>query len=138
MTLSEALESRMARWAGWTFTGLVGAFMIFDSGIKLAKIGPVVESFQRLGYSPDISVGLGLVEVAILILYLTPRTAAFGAILMTALLGGAVASHLRMGDPWPSHILFGVYVGVLAWTGLYLRDRRLRDLVPIRRYRPQA
>ncbi|UTP40153.1 DoxX family protein [Phenylobacterium sp. LH3H17] len=132
MSLSKAFQSRPARIVSWVLTGLVGLFMAMDCGIKLAKIPQVTESFHRLGYSGDISLGLGLTELAIMILYLTPRTAVLGAILMTALLGGAITSHLRVGDPWPSHILFGVYIGVMAWGGLFLRDPRLRDIMPFR------
>jgi hypothetical protein len=117
---------------GWAMTGLVGAFMAFDATIKLLVIQPVVDAFNQLGFPVALARGMGVLEVVILILYLTPRTAVLGAVLLTALLGGAVASHLRLLDPWASHILSGVYVGVLAWGGLYLRDARLRRLLPFR------
>ena len=74
---------------------------------------------------------LGVLELLILALYLTPRTAVLGAVILTGLLGGAVATHLRLMDPLFSHVLFGVYVGVLAWGGLYLRETRLRELLPL-------
>jgi hypothetical protein len=118
--------------AGWTMTALVAAFMAFDASIKLLVIQPVVDAFQQLGFPVSLARGMGVLEVLILALYLTPRTAVLGAVLMTGLLGGAVASHLRLLDPWFSHILSGVYVGVLAWGGLYLRDERLRRLLPLR------
>jgi hypothetical protein len=113
-------------------TGLVGAFLAFDGVIKLLVIPPVVDAFQGIGFPVSLARGMGVLEVAILVLYLTPRTAVLGAILLTGLLGGAVASHLRLLDPLFSHILSGVYVGALAWGGLYLRDERLRRLLPLR------
>ncbi|HEX4711441.1 DoxX family protein [Phenylobacterium sp.] len=117
---------------GWAMTGLVGAFLAFDGVIKLLVIPPVVDAFQGIGFPVSLARGMGVLEVAILVLYLTPRTAVLGAILLTGLLGGAVASHLRLLDPLFSHILSGVYVGALAWGGLYLRDERLRRLLPLR------
>lgn len=117
---------------GWTMTGLVGAFVAFDATIKLLVIQPVVDAFHQLGFPVELARGMGVLELVILILYLTPRTAVLGAVLLTGLLGGAVASHLRLLDPWVSHILSGVYVGVLAWGGLYFRDERLRRLLPFR------
>jgi DoxX-like family len=120
------------RAIGWTMTALVGAFIAFDASIKLLVIRPVVDSFQQMGFPVSLARGLGVLELVILVLYLMPRTAVLGAILLTGLLGGAVASHLRLLDPLFSHVLFGVYVGVLAWGGLYLRDEQLRRLLPIR------
>jgi hypothetical protein len=117
---------------GWAMTGLVGAFLAMDASIKLLVIRPVVDAFQQIGFPIGLARGMGVMELVILALYLTPRTAVLGAVLLTGLLGGAVASHLRLLDPWFSHVLFGVYVGVLAWGGLYLRDERLRRLLPLR------
>lgn len=117
---------------GWALTGLVVAFLLFDSVIKLIKIEPVVQSFQELGYQASVARGIGVMELTIVILYAVPRTAIFGAILLTGLLGGAIASHARLADPLFTHTLFGVYVGLLAWGGLYLRDAHLRTLVPLR------
>lgn len=131
-TTSEQTRPSTQQIVGWIMTALVGAFLAFDASIKLLVIRPVVDSFQQLGFPVSLSHGLGVLEVLILALYLTPRTAVLGAVLMTGLLGGAVASHLRLLDPLFSHVLFGVYVGVLAWGGLYLRDGRLRRLLPLR------
>jgi hypothetical protein len=117
---------------GWAMTGLVAAFLAFDGVIKLLVIRPVVDAFHDLGFPVSLARGMGVLEVVILLLYLTPRTAMLGALLLTGLLGGAVASHLRLLDPLFSHILSGVYVGALAWGGLYLRDERLRRLLPLR------
>jgi hypothetical protein len=117
---------------GWAMTVLVGAFLAFDASIKLLVIRPVIDAFQQIGFPISLARGMGVLEMLILALYLTPRTAVLGAVLLTGLLGGAVASHLRLLDPWVSHVLFGVYVGAFAWGGLYLRDARLRQLLPLR------
>lgn len=116
-------------WIGWILTGLVAAFLAFDAAIKLIKIAPVTEAFQQLGYPDHLARGLGLMQALILLLYLVPRTAVLGAILMTGLLGGAIASHVRLEHPLFSHVLFGLYIGILAWGGLYLRQARVRDLI---------
>ena len=122
---------------GWTMTAFVALFLAFDAAIKLLVIRQVVEAFEQIGYPISLAHGLGLLEVLILVLYLTPQTAVLGAVLLTGLLGGAVASHLRLQDPLFSHVLFGAYVGVLAWGGLYLRDARLRRLLPLRSLAPR-
>jgi hypothetical protein len=127
-----AAHSKAALRTGWTFSGLVIAFMLFDSIIKLIKIEPVVQSFQQLGYPDSIARTIGIMELAITILYAIPRTALFGAVLLMGVLGGAIASHARLGDPLFSHTLFGVYLGIVAWGGLWLRDERLRTLFPFR------
>jgi hypothetical protein len=128
----ENINPRIASRWGWGLTSLVGLFLTMDSAIKLIKFEEVTQSFHHLGYSDTLSRGLGSLEALILLLYIVPRTSVLGAILLTALLGGAVASHVRIESPLFTHVLFGVYVGVLAWAGLYLRDRRLRELVPLR------
>jgi hypothetical protein len=117
---------------GWTLSGLFIAFMLFDSIIKLIKIEPVVQAFNELGYPDSLARTIGLMELAIAILYAVPRTAVFGAVLAMGVLGGAIASHARLGDPLFSHTLFGVYLGLFAWGGLWLRDARLRALMPWR------
>ena len=106
------------------------AFLLFDVAIKLVKIPPVVESFERLGYSPDVARGIGTLEAACLLLYLVPRTSVLGAVALTGFLGGAIATHVRVGDPLFSHVLFPVYVAALLWMGLALRDRRLAVFSP--------
>jgi hypothetical protein len=118
-------------WAGRVASALVVLFLIFDGAIKLVKIAPVTESFARLGY-PDSSARLiGGLELALIALYVVRRTSVLGAVLLTGLLGGAVATHLRVGDPVASHVLFPTYVGALLWGGLFLRDARLRVLLPL-------
>lgn len=123
-----------ALWIGRAMSGLVVAFLIFDGGIKLAPLSVVTETMQQLGYSgsPELARGLGLMTLAIALLYALPRTSILGAILLTGLLGGAMATHLRVGSPLFSHLFFGLYLGLIAWGGLYLRDVRLRRLFPLR------
>jgi hypothetical protein len=120
------------RLAGWTLTGLFTAFMVMDVGIKLARL-PVVEQTGRQLHLPAGSgFPIGVMEGVILALYLVPRTAVLGAVLVTAVMGGTAATHLIAGNPWPSHILFGPYLAVFAWGGLWLRDARLRAIFPWR------
>ena len=119
--------------AGRIITALVVAFMLFNSIIKLLKIQPVVESFAELGLPLSLAIPIGVVELAATLLYLVPRTAPLGAVLLTAIMGGAIATHLRLGSPLLSHTLFGVWLGALMWLGLWLRDPALRALLPWRR-----
>ena len=119
--------------AGTIVTAIPALFLAFDVGIKLADIPPVRESFARLGYPEASGPALGLLEGLCLAAYLAPWTSVLGAILLTGYLGGAVASHLRVGDPLLTHTLFPVYVGALLWGGIFLREERLRALVPLRR-----
>ena len=129
---SQSNSKAMTR-TGWTMSGLVILFMLFDAFGKLIVLTPVVDATRQLGYPIELIRPLGAIALACTLLYAIPRTAMLGAILLTGFLGGAVASHLRLGDPLFSHVLFGVYVGLLAWGGLYLRDARLRALMPLRR-----
>jgi len=128
-----AHQPKAMLWSGWLVTGLFVLFMAFDIGIKLIRLPVVEETLAQLGYPPGLGFGIGVMELILLALYLYPRTAVLGAALMTGLMGGAIASHLRLQDPLFSHTLFGVYLGLLAWGGLWLRDPRLRALFPIRR-----
>ena len=118
---------------GWIMSGLVVVFLVFDGTTKLMMITPVVNATVGIGYPVDVIRPLGIICLACAILYAIPRTAVLGAILLTGFLGGAVASKVRLEDPLFSQVLFGVYVGALAWGGLYLRDGRLRALFPLRR-----
>ena len=124
-----AAPARRARWAGLVISGLPVAFLIFDSAIKLVKIGPVIESMTRLGYPDQLARGIGLLEICCLAIYLVPRWAALGATLLTGFLGAAVATHLRVGDPMGSHTLFPIYVATMLWVGLWSRDARVRALL---------
>ena len=124
--------SRPMRWAGWVLTGLFTAFMVFDAGIKLIRLPVVEQSGAALHLPPGSGFGIGVMEAALLALYLYPRTSVLGAILFTGLMGGTAATHWINGNPLASHILFGVYLGILLWAGLWLRDPRIRALTPLR------
>jgi hypothetical protein len=122
-----------AFWIGWTLSGLVIAFMLMDSTMKLLALRIVVETGATLGFpGADMARGLGIVLLVCTVLYAVPRTAVLGAILLTAYLGGSVATHVRVGSPLFSHVLFGVYLGILLWVGLWSRDTRMRALLPLR------
>lgn len=120
------------RIAGYVLSGLAIVFMIFDGGIKLVPIQPVTDSMQQYGFptSDGFARGLGALLLVCTALYAYRRTSVLGAILLTAYLGGAVVTQLRAGAPLFSHLLFGVYLGIFVWGGLYLRDSRVRVLIP--------
>ncbi|MDB4957924.1 MAG: hypothetical protein JWO36_5493 [Myxococcales bacterium] len=120
------------RWGGRILTGIPVLFLAFDSAIKFIQPPEVAEASARLGLPPDLSLAIGVVLLACLALYVVPRTAPIGAVLLTGYLGGAVLAHVRVGDPWPSNTLFPIYVGALLWAGLYLRDGRVRRLIAAR------
>ncbi len=131
-TLETAVLARSpstARWSGRMLTGIPVAFMLFDATIKFAHIPEVAEASLKLGWPTHLNPVLGLIILGSLALYLWPRTAVLGATLLTGYLGGAVAIHLRVGDPLTTHVLFPVYVGALFWAGLVLRDARVRAFV---------
>ena len=123
--------SRKALWAGRIVGALPILFLLMDSVMKLLKPTFVVDATVKLGYQESTIVPLGIVLLTCVILYVIPQTSVLGAILLTGYLGGAVATHVRVGDPLFSHVLFPVYLGILIWLGLYLRDVRLRELVPL-------
>jgi len=117
-------------WTGFAMSAVVVLFLLMDSGMKLAAIQPVLEAGQQIGF-PGVAMArkLGAVLLVCTLLYVWPRTAVLGAILVTAFLGGAVATHVRLGNPLFTHVLFGVYVGVFLWAGLVLREPRLRAVL---------
>lgn len=119
--------------SGRILSGLSIAFLLFDAGMKIARVPAAIQGTVQLGYPAETILGIGLVQLVCLALYAAPRTAVVGALLLTGYLGGAVATHVRVGNPLFSHILFPTYVAALVWGGLYLRDARLRALVPVRR-----
>lgn len=133
-TTSSTATPGAALWTGRVMSGLVILFLIVDGAIKLVPIAPVTETLAQLGWpaTEEMARGLGILTLVCTLLYATPRTSVLGAILLTGYLGGAMATHLRVGSPVFSHLLFGFYLGLLAWGGLYLRDARLRTLIPIR------
>lgn len=138
--MSAIIESStsLPRWqtvTGTVMSGLIVAFLVFDGAIKMVPIAPVTETLTALGYSgdPTLARGLGAITLVCALLYAVPRTSVLGAILLTGLLGGAIATHLRVGSPVFSHLLFGVYMGLIAWGGLYLRFEEVRRMVPFKR-----
>ena len=122
------MSNKSSIWAGRILSALPVLFLLLDGVMKVVKPAFVVEATVQLGYPESVIVGLGLVLVACTILYLIPRTAVLGAILLTGYLGGAVATHVRVGGPLFS-ILMPVILGAMLWGGLYLRDERVRSLV---------
>jgi hypothetical protein len=124
--------SKQALWAGRVISALPVLFLLMDGVMKLVKPAIVVETTVKLGYPETVIVPLGIVLLVCTVLYTIPRTSVLGAILLTGYLGGAVATHVRVGDPLFTHALFPVYLGVFIWGGLYLRDTRLRALIPFR------
>ena len=118
-------------WAGRIISAFAVLFLIFDSVIKVLSMAPAVESTTQLGYPASLVVGIGILELACLAVYVIPRTAVLGAILLTGYLGGAIATQVRAGSPLFS-IIFPVIVGALVWGGLFLREERLRALIPLR------
>jgi hypothetical protein len=117
--------------AGWVITGLVAAFMVLDGVVKLVKPAPVAEAFARTGWPMDLSITLGCILLVCTLLFLIPRTAVLGGVLLTGYLGGAVATNLRLHNPWFSNTLFPVYFGVFVWVALWLRSVRLKDVFPL-------
>jgi DoxX-like protein len=124
-------NSKSLIWTGRFLSGLAIAFLLLDGVMKLFNPAPVVESMVRLGYPVSMSLEIGIVLLACVALYTIPRTSFLGAVLLTGYLGGAVATHARVGDPMLSHTLFPTYFAALVWVGLFLRDQKLRILIPV-------
>ena len=127
--------SKPARYAGRLLSGVVILFMLFDGAVKLVPWPIVTETMDKMGYgsSETLARSLGIISIVCTLLYSFPPTSFVGAILLTGYLGGAVASHVRIGSPLFTHILFGVYLGIMLWGGLWLRDRTLRAMLPFAR-----
>jgi len=126
-----ASVSKQSLWTGRFISALPALFLLLDGIMKLIKPAPVVEATVRLGFPESVIPGLGIVLIACTVLYLIPRTSVLGAILLTGYLGGAVATHVRVGEGlFP--VSFPIIMGVLVWGGLWLRDERLRRLIPLR------
>jgi DoxX-like family len=119
-------------WTGRILSGLPALFMLFDATIHIVRPAPVVEAFKQLDYPISASVGIGIIQLISLALYLIPRTAVLGAVLLTGVLGGAIATQVRIGAPPFESYIFATMVGLLLWGGLWLRDARLRQVFPIR------
>lgn len=116
---------------GWIISGLVAAFTLFDAIMKFAKPKPVIDAFARTGWPVELSSTVGAILLVCTILYMIPKTSVLGAILLTGYLGGAVATNLRLQNPLFSYTLFPVYFGVMAWIGLWLRERKLGVAFPL-------
>jgi len=127
-----AAGSRGALRTGWILSALAVLFLTFDSLGKLLELAPVVAGTARLGYPTSIVFSLGAILFLCVVAYAIPSTSVLGAVLLTGYLGGAIASQARVGNPLLSHTLFPVYVAALVWGGLFLRDSRLRALLPWR------
>ena len=133
MSLSQtAPASSGALWAGRALSALIVLFMIFDGVIKLPPLDIVTQTMVPLGWPADPNVArmLGIIGLVSTAFYALPRTAVLGAVLLTAYMGGAIATNMRIGSPLFSHTLFGVYLGVMLWGGLFLRDPKVRALIP--------
>ena len=126
-------SGRRALWAGWVLSGLAILFFLMDAGGKLIAPATMIAYSPPLGIPADVGFYrlLGSILLVCTLLYIWPRTAFLGAVLLTGYLGGAVASHLRVGSPLFSNTLFGVSLGIMVWGGLWLRDPRIRALLPI-------
>jgi len=127
--------SKPARWGGRILSGLVMVFLMLDGAIKRVPWPVVTDTMDRMDYgsSETLARSLGIITIVCTVLYSVPPTSILGAILLTGYLGGAIASHLRIGSPLLTHTLFGLYLGLMLWGGLYLRDGNLRSLIPFRR-----
>jgi len=123
--------SKKRMWAGRIICALVVLFLLFDSGLKVMKLAPAIEATARLGYPTRLVFAIGISELIRVVLFVIPRTSILGAILLTGYLGGATATQVRVEDPW---FFFPVVIGGLVWGGLFLRDERLRALVPLRTF----
>jgi hypothetical protein len=130
--LAPAAKAGKLVWTGRVLSGFAILFLLFDAIIKLVQIQAVTDTFRQMGIPENLAVEIGIIGLVCTVLYAIPRTAVLGAILLTAFLGGGIASHVRIGSPLFSHVLFGVYLGLFVWGGLFLREPRLRALLPLR------
>jgi hypothetical protein len=118
-------------WTGRVLSGIAVLFLTMDTIVKLVGASVAAEATGQLGYPVHLVPVIGWIEAVLLVLYLIPRTSVFGALLWTGYLGGAVATHFRIGNPLFSHLLFPTYIATLLWLGLWLRDRRVRAILPL-------
>jgi hypothetical protein len=127
-----APATKATLWAGRILSALAVLFLIFDGVIKVLNLAPAVQATTQLGYPESLVIGIGIVELISLAIYTIPRTSVLGAILLTGYLGGAIATQVRVGSP-PFSIAFPIIIGALIWGGLFLREERLRALIPLRK-----
>lgn len=116
---------------GYALSGIAILFLLLDCTIKFINPPQVAQASAHIGWSASLAPDLGVILLCCTLLYAIPRTSILGAVLLTGYLGGAVATHLRVGDPLFSHVLFPVYLGIALWAGLFLRDHRVRTLLPL-------
>ena len=128
-TIQSASVPKKRLWTGYILTALIASFLLFDCSLKILRLTPAMEANARLGYPASVILPIGIAELICLILFIVPRTSILGAILLTGYLGGATATQVRLEDPW---FFFPIAIGILAWGGLFLRDARLRPLIPLR------
>jgi hypothetical protein len=128
-TTNAGPTSKATRVTGAVLSGIAVLFLLFDSLGKLLKVAPVIEGTAQLGYQESVIQPIGIILLLCVVVYLTPRTAILGAVLLTGYLGGAIATHVRVGSPLLTHVLFPVYVSILVWGGLVLRDPRVRQVL---------
>jgi hypothetical protein len=121
--------SKKRLWIGRIMSGVDVLFLLFDSTTKLLRVEAVMKAAEQIGYPPSTMLPIGLILLVCVVVYLIPRTAVLGAVLLTGYLGGAVATHVRVGDPLLSHTFLPIYFAVLIWGGLYLRDRRVHAAI---------
>jgi hypothetical protein len=131
-TMNIEANDKKKRIASYVLTALVAAFLTFDTALKVLQLAPAVQGTTELGYPASTVLVIGVIELVCLVLYLIPRTSVLGALVLTGYLGGAIATHVRVGSPLPTHTLFPIYVALMVWGGLYLRESRLRELLPFR------
>ena len=125
--------SKSRLWTGRALSGLFILFMLFDSTFKFSTSPEVAKASADLGFAEHHVVWMGILALIPTLLYIIPRTAVLGAVLLTAYLGGAIATHFRLDNPLFSHVLFPVYLAIFMWGGIWLRDERLSGLMPVKR-----
>jgi hypothetical protein len=130
-TIRKVPSSNKRVWAGRIVSAIPVLFLLFDGTIHMLRIPAVVEGFAKAGFPISTALPLGIIEIICVVLYAIPRTSVLGAILLTGYLGGAVATNVRQQLPMLGYVLFPVYVGVFIWGGLWLRDARVRALIPL-------
>lgn len=130
--MSIEASGKKRRIAGYALTAFVALFLTFDTVLKVLQLAPAMQGTTELGYPAGSVIWIGAIELVCVVLYLVPRTSVLGALLLTGYLGGAIATHVRLGNPLLTHTLFPIYVALMVWGGLYLRENRLRELLPFR------
>ena len=131
-SVADPSSTRRKSLIGPGLSVLVALLLLFDTSVKFLTLPVAVQGMVQLWYPAAAVFWIGLLELASLVLYLLPRTSVLGALLLTGYLGGAIAMHVRAGSPVPTHVLFPLYIALLMWAGLYLRERRLGVLQPSR------